>query len=187
MRYELYYWPTVQGRGEFIRLALEDAGADYVDVARRGKGGMAAMLRIIEGKRLARPPFACPFLKLGQRIIAQTANALHFLGPRIGLSPRDEATRLWLHQLQLTITDLVVEIHHTHHPVTSWLFFEEQRPAARRSTRDFWRYRAPRFLGYFEKLLGKSGGPYLLGRKSPMSISHCSRSSRACAMRSPSG
>ena len=35
MRYELYYWPSIQGRGEFIRLTLEEAGADYVDVARK--------------------------------------------------------------------------------------------------------------------------------------------------------
>ncbi len=165
MRYELYYWPDLQGRGEFIRLALEEAGAPYVDVARGGKRGMAAMMKILGDRRGKRPPFAPPFLKAGQVVIAQTANILHYLGARIGLCPRDEASRLWAHQLQLTITDLVVEIHDTHHPVTSWLYYEEQRPAAKRRTKDFWRYRVPKFLGYFERLLAKSGGHYLLGKK----------------------
>jgi len=163
MRYELYYHPTVQGRGEFIRLALEEAGADYVDVARKGKAGAAAMFRIINDKRSARPPYAPPFLKAGKLVIAQTANILLYLGPQLKLAPRDEAGRLWAHQLQLTITDLVVEIHDTHHPITSWLYYEEQRPAAKRRTRDFWRYRAPKFLGYFERVLQRNGGRYLVG------------------------
>ena len=164
MRYELYYWPTIQGRGEFIRLALEEAGADYVDVARRGKG-VAAMMKLIDGKRIAHPPYAPPFLKAGKLVVAQAANILLYLGPHLGLSPRDEAGRLWAHQLQLTISDLVVEIHDTHHPITSWLYFEEQRPAARRRTKDFWRYRVPKFLGYFERVLQKNGGKYLVGRR----------------------
>ena len=165
MRYELYYWPTIQGRGEFIRLALEEAGADYVDVARRGKGGVAAMMKLIDGKRVAHPPYAPPFLKAGRLVVAQTANILLYLGPHLGLAPREEAGRLWAHQLQLTISDLVVEIHDTHHPITSWLYFEEQRPAARRRTKDFWRYRVPKFLGYFERVLQKNGGKYLVGRR----------------------
>jgi len=165
MRYELYYWPTVQGRGEFVRLALEEAVADYVDVARRGKSGMAAMTRLLEQQRAKRPPFAPPFLKAGKLVIAQTANILFYLGPRLGLSPRDEAGRLWAHQLQLTISDLVEEIHDTHHPVTSWLYYEEQMPAAKRRTADFWKYRVPKFLGYFERVLARSGGPYVLGRR----------------------
>jgi glutathione S-transferase len=166
MRYELYYWPTIQGRGEFVRLALEEAGADYVDVARkRGKAGVAAMMKLMASARSARPPFAPPFLRAGKLVIAQTANILLYLGPRLGLAPRDEAGALWAHQLQLTITDLVVEIHDTHHPVTTYLYYEEQRPAAKRRTADFWRYRVPKILGYFERVLGKSGGPYMLGRR----------------------
>ena len=164
MRYELYYWPSIQGRGEFIRLALEAAGADYVDVARR-PGGMPAMMKIIDGTRVAHPPFAPPFLKAGKLIIAQTAEILFYLGPRLKLAPRDEAGRLWAHQLQLTITDLVVEIHDTHHPVSGWLYFEEQRPAARRRTKDFWRYRVPKFLDYFERVLKENGGTYSVGRR----------------------
>jgi glutathione S-transferase len=163
MRYELYYWPTVQGRGEFIRLALEEAGADYVDVGRkRGRGPIEALLA---RKRVKRPPFAPPILKAGKLLIAQTANILLYLGARHGLAPTDEPGRLWAHQLQLSITDLVVEIHDTHHPVTSWLYYEEQKPAAKRRTADFWKYRVPKFLGYFERVLEQSGGAHLLGRR----------------------
>jgi glutathione S-transferase len=166
MRYELYYWPDIQGRGEFIRLALEEAAADYVDVARRrGKRGVAAMRNLLDGRGIARLPYAPPFLRAGKLVVAQTANILLYLGGRLGLAPRDEAGRLWVHQLQLTISDLVVEIHDTHHPISGWLYFEEQRPAARRRTRDFWRYRVPKYLGYFERVLAKSGGPHLLGRR----------------------
>ncbi len=164
MRYELYYWPSIQGRGEFIRLALEEAGADYVDVARR-PGGVPAMMKFIEGKRVKHPPYAPPFLKAGKLIIAQTAEILFYLGPRLKLAPRDEAGRLWAHQLQLTITDLVVRIHDTHHPVSGWLYFEEQRPAALRRTKDFWRYQVPKMLGYFERVLAQNGGSYSVGRR----------------------
>src|ERR1700732_4496428 len=147
MRYELYYWPTIQGRGEFVRLALEKAGAYYIDVARRpGKRGVPAMTKLMDDRRSKRPPYAPPFIKAGKLVIAQTANILLYLGPRLGLAPRDEAGRLWTHQLQLTITDLVVE--NTHHPVTGYLYFEEQRDAALRRTADFWKYRVPKFLGY---------------------------------------
>jgi len=165
MRYELYYWPDAQGRGEFIRLALEEAGADYVDVGRRGQRGVDAMLKLMNNARALRPPYAPPFLRAGKLVIAQTANILLYLGPRLGLAPREEAAALWLHQLQLTISDLVVEIHDTHHPVTTYLYYEEQRPAARRRTADFWRYRIPKLLGYFERVLARSGGAYVLGRR----------------------
>jgi glutathione S-transferase len=164
MRYELYYWPEIQGRGEFVRLALEEGGADYVDVARR-RGGVDAMMEFIEDKSLSRPPYAPPFLKAGRLVIAQTAMILHYLGPRLRLVPRDEASRLWLHQLQLTVTDLVKEIHDTHHPISSGLYYEEQRKEARRYTGQFWRRRVPKYLGYFERVLTRSGGPYVLGRR----------------------
>jgi len=166
MRYEFYYWPGIQGRGEFIRLALEAAGADYVDVARRpGNRGVPAMMKLMEDKRAAHPPYAPPFLKAGKLVIAQTAEILFYLGPRLNLAPRDEAGRLWAHQLQLTIADLVTQIHDTHHPVSGWLYFEEQRPAARRRTQDFWRYRVPKMLGYFERVLKQNGGKYSVGRR----------------------
>jgi len=166
MRYELYYWPSIQGRGEFVRLALEEAGADYIDVARRpGQRGVPAMMKVLEDRRLPRPPYAPPFLKAGNTIVAQTALILHYLGPRLGLAPRDAAGRLWAHQLQLTVTDLVVHIHDTHHPVSGWLYYEEQKPAAKRRTADFWRYRMPKFFGYFERVLKNNGGKFMVGRR----------------------
>lgn len=164
MRYQLFYWPEIQGRGEFIRLALEDAGADYEDVARK-RGGVARMMAIMAGTREKRPPFAPPFLRAGALTIAQVAEILFYLGPRLKLAPRDEAGRLWLHQLQLTVTDFVKEIHDTHHPVGPGLYYEDQKPEARRYTAGFLQERAPKYLGYFEQVLAKSGGPWLLGRK----------------------
>ena len=164
MRYELYYWPGIQGRGEFVRLALEDAGADYVDVA-RGKGGMAKLQKLIERKGSVRPPFAPPFLKAGTLRIAQTANILLFLGPRHGLAPKSEAGRLWVHQLQLTIADLVAEAHDTHHPIAASLYYEDQKLEARRAAECFIRERMPKYLGYFEGALAGNGkGAFLAGR-----------------------
>jgi len=164
MRYQLFYWPEIQGRGEFVRLALEDAGAAYDDVARKS-GGTDRMMAMLNGARDKRPPFAPPFLTAGKIVIGQVANILLYLGPRLKLAPRDEASRLWLHQLQLTVTDLVKEIHDTHHPVGSGLYYEDQKPEARRYSENFLDERVPKYLGYFEAVLKKSGGPFLLGRK----------------------
>jgi glutathione S-transferase len=164
MRYELYYWPEIQGRGEFVRLALEEAGADYVDVARR-KGGEDRMIALMGKKRRATAPFAPPFLTAGKLMIAQTANILHFLGPRLGLAPKNEAGRLWALQLQLTIADFVVQIHDTHHPIGGALYYEDQKKEAKRHAENFRRNRAPKFLGYFENVIATSGGPFLLGRR----------------------
>lgn len=162
MRYELYYWPDIQGRGEFIRLALEDAGADYVDVAR--KRGIPALMRFLEN-RSEQPPFAPPFLKAGNLVIAQTANILFFLGPRLGLVPKNERSRLWANQLQLTIADWVVEVHDTHHPISSSLYYEDQKREAKRRAADFRAERLPKFLHYFEQVLKRSpkGTGYILG------------------------
>jgi glutathione S-transferase len=169
MLYELYYWPSIQGRGEFIRLALEEAGADYRDVARETgtSAGVRALFRYLEERRLPRPPFAPPFLKAGRLVIGQTANILQFLGPRHGLAPKDERGRLWTHELQLTLADFLVEIHDTHHPVGSGLYYEDQKPEVRRRAADFLKNRAPKFLGYFEQVLAKNarGGRYLVGAK----------------------
>jgi glutathione S-transferase len=166
MRYELYYWPGIQGRGEFVRLALEEAGASYADVARKsGKGGgVPALLRLLDGTRIKHPPFAPPFLKAGALVIGQTANILLYLGTRHGLVPRNEAARLWANQLQLTISDFVGEVHDTHHPIAGGLYYEDQRPAAKRRAADFLENRAPKFLRYFEQVLERSGGHYLIGR-----------------------
>jgi len=168
MRYELYYWPSIQGRGEFIRLPLEEAGADYVDVARMRRRGMGvpAMMRLLESARSARAPFAPPILKAGDALIAQTANILLFLGPRLGLAPEDEAGRLWAHQLQLTIADFVGEAHDTHHPIAGSLYYEEQKAEAIRYAAHFTAERMPKFLGYFERVLKNNpeGGRWMIGK-----------------------
>jgi glutathione S-transferase len=166
VRYELYYWAGIQGRGEFVRLALEEAGADYVDVAREADGE-GAMLRLLDGEEVEHPPFAPPFLRAAKLLIGQTANILFYLGPRHDLAPTAEAGRLWAHQLQLTIADLVDEVHDTHHPIAGSLYYEDQRPAARRRTADFLKSRAPKYLGYFEKVLtrNKAGDGHLVGAK----------------------
>jgi glutathione S-transferase len=162
MRYQLYYWPTIQGRGEYVRLALEDAGAKYDDVA-RGAGGMAAMTKMMEAGN--RPPFAPPFLKAGRLVIGQTANILLYLGARHGLAPEAEPGRLWVHQLQLTIADLVLEVHDTHHPLGPSLYYEDQRAPAKKRSGEFWKQRVPRYLGYFERLVSDSGGTFTTGRR----------------------
>ena len=161
MKYELYYWPGIQGRGEYVRLALEEAGADYADVAR--ERGTSAMMRMMEDGRT--PPFAPPFLKAGKLVIGQTANILLYLGVRHGLAPKSEAPRLFVHQLQLTVTDFVLEIHDTHHPLGPSLYYEDQRQPAKKRTEEFWKERVPKYLGYFERLLERSGGAYLTGRR----------------------
>ena len=169
MVYELYYWPSIQGRGEFVRLCLEEAGATYVDVAREGKAGagMARLMRLLKGQGDPRPPYAPPFLKAGRLVIGQTANILMFLGPRLSLAPKNAAGRLWANQLQLTVTDFVAEIHDTHHPIASGLYYEDQKKEARRRTLGFLQNRVPKFLGYFESLLARNprSDRYLVGAK----------------------
>ena len=170
MIYELYYWPGIQGRGEFVRLALEEAGAEYVDFALVPEdegGGVTAMEKFLDGRHVERPPFAPPFLKAGRQLIGQTANILLFLGQRLDLAPRDAAGRLWTHQLQLTIADFIVEIHDTHHPIGGGLYYEQQKPAAKRRAKEFLANRLPKFLGYFERVLQRNpaGGPGMVGAR----------------------
>jgi glutathione S-transferase len=163
MRYQLYYWPGIQGRGEYVRLALEQAGADYADVA-RDKGGIAAMMKMMEA-RSGTPSFAPPFLRAGKLVIGQAANILLYLGSRHGMAPKAEPARLWVHQLQLTVADFVAEVHDTHHPIGVSLYYEDQRAAAKKRTGEFWKQRVPKYLGYFERLLDSSGGSYITGRR----------------------
>jgi len=154
--YRLYYWTGIQGRGEFVRLALEAAGAPYVDVARlpeRQGGGDGAIVRFLAMKRKGVPPFAPPILQWRDLVIAQSALILQWLGPRLGLCPADEKSRLAAHQLQLTISDFVAEVHDVHHPIAVSLYFEDQRQEARRRARHFCGERIPKFLGYFERAL----------------------------------
>jgi glutathione S-transferase len=170
MSYILYYWPGIQGRGEFVRLALEEAGAKYVDIAlvpEKEGGGVPAIEPFLEDEDVVRPPFAPPFLKSGNQLVGQTANILLFLGPRLGLAPRDAAGRLWVNQLQLTIADFVTEIHDTHHPVGSGLYYEEQKAEAKKRTKDFLANRLPKFLDYFETVIERNPGrgPWMVGSK----------------------
>src|SRR4051794_34710081 len=166
--YELHYWPTIQGRGEFVRLALEHAGIAYTDVAREDEssgGGEEALMKALQNKSLTTPPFAPPWLKAGDLVIGQTANILLFLGRKHALAPKEEAAMLWTHQLQLTIADFVVEIHDVHHPIGSGLYYEDQQAEAKRRAEDFRENRMTKFLNYFETVLRRNprGPEYLVG------------------------
>ncbi|HKU71157.1 MAG TPA: glutathione S-transferase [Burkholderiales bacterium] len=156
MKYELYYWPHIPGRGEFVRLALEYAGAEYVDVGRLPEaqgGGRPGVAKMLEAAADGRTPFAPPILKAGDIVVSQTANILQFLGPRLDLAPKSEAGRLWTHQLQLVLSDLIVEAHDTHHPIAKSLYYEDQQAESVKRAENFRKLRAPKFLGYFERLL----------------------------------
>ena len=155
MTYELYYWPGIQGRGEFVRLALEAVGADYVDAAReRGEGrGVAAMKTILQGAAGGPAPFAPPFLRDGDLIVSHVASILLYLGPRLGLAPRPKALVPVAHGLQLTITDVVGEVHDTHHPISTALYYEDQKKEAKARATAFLDERLPKYLGYFERVL----------------------------------
>lgn len=156
MPYELYYWDGIQGRGEFVRLALEEACADYADICRgpASEGqGTAAMMAIMGSSSAASIPFAPPFLKDGDLIIPHVANILMYLGLTLGLGPRDEAQRHVLNGLQLTITDLVAEVHDTHHPIATSKYYEDQKEEAKDRAAEFIDNRIPKYLGYFERVL----------------------------------
>lgn len=164
--YELIYWPFLQGRGEYVRLVLEQAGAAYVDLARLPEsegGGVNAVLRYVRGEAPGAPGFAPPFLRVGELVIAQTANIVLFLAGRHGLLPDDEPGRLLATQLQLTVTDLVAEVHDTHHPISTSAYYEDQKDEARRRAAAFLDGRLAKFLDYFDRARDFSGGPYLLG------------------------
>jgi glutathione S-transferase len=169
MTYELYYWPGIQGRGEFVRLALEEAGVRYIDAALLPEaegGGVPSILRVLEGKGARRPPFAPPILRVRRQYIAQTPNILLFLGERLRLAPADEQGKLWTHQLQLTVLDFYQEIFHTHHPLGDGYAYEEQRSAAKRRTKDFLAARLPKYLDYFERIVKLNAhAPWMVGAR----------------------
>jgi len=163
LKYELYYWPGIQGRGEFVRLALEEGGAEYRDVALE-PDAVKRIREYLEGAA-PRPPFAPPYLKAGRRLIGQTSNILLFLGEELRLAPRDDAGRLWTHQLQLTVADFVDEIHDVHHPLGPTLYYEDQKPESKRRASEFVSQRMPKYLGYFENVIERNGGGALVGRR----------------------
>jgi glutathione S-transferase len=162
MRYELYYWP-IQGRGEFARLVLEDAGADYVDVART-RGGMARMMRVVAGGERALLPFAPPFLRAGTLWLAQSAQIASFLGERLGLAPAGEPARLVARTIMLTIADLMNEVHDTHHPIAVDKYYAQQKAAAKQRAAAFRAARLPKFLRYLERNVERNERGVLVGR-----------------------
>lgn len=164
--YELYYWPNIPGRGEFVRLVLEEADAPYDDVARKPRaegGGIEAVVSFYAGRHEGHPVFAPPVLRHGDLVLAQTAAICDFLGRRHGLTPADEAGAAHALELQLTLADLVNEAHDTHHPLGAALYYEDQKPEAKRRAAQFTAERMPRYLGYFERVLQQSGGDWLVG------------------------
>ena len=167
MSYELYYWPSIQGRGEFVRLALEEADAEYVDLAREhGTGrGVKALMAMLNGAAAPYTPFAPPFLRDGDVVASHVANILDYLGPKLGLAPKDQAQRLFAHGLQLTITDFVAEVHDTHHPISTDLYYEDQKAEAKARAAAFLKHRVPKFLGYFDRVLNDNpaGAAYAVG------------------------
>jgi glutathione S-transferase len=170
MPYQLHYWPGMQGRGEFVRLALETAGASYVDVARGNASdgqGLPALFHYLQDDSVTRPPFACPLLVDGKRVIAQTAAILLYLGPRLKLVGASEADRLWTHQIQLTIADAVDEAHNTHHPLGGSLYYEDQKPEAARAAKEFRTQRIPKYLGWLQTVLERNprGDKHLVGAR----------------------
>jgi glutathione S-transferase len=168
MTYRLYYWPGIQGRGEFVRLLLEEAGAAYVDVGNdEAEGGLQAVQALLEARDAVHPPFAPPVLVNGKVVVAQVAAILQYLGPRLGLVACDANVGLWTHQLQLTIADIVAEVHETHHPVDTGDWYRNQKPEALRRAQAFREARMPKFLGWFEQVLARNpkGPEHLVGAR----------------------
>lgn len=166
--YELFYWPGIPGRGEYVRLALEEAGASWIDVAREREGGMEEMTALLEGEGTKSPSFAPPFLRDGRVVVGQVAAILFYLGPRLGLAPKSESGALWTHQIELTISDLVAEAHDVHHPVGVGLYYEDQKKESLRRAEEFRTARIPKFLDWFEAVLDANGTtkakPHLVGK-----------------------
>jgi len=167
--YELFYWPSIQGRGEFVRLALEAAGAPYVDVARlsaEAGGGVKVLTALLASTEGGGPFFAPPVLRHGAVTLSQTGAILQYLGPRLGLVPDDEPSRLRANHLQLTISDFVLETHDAHHPIASSLYYDDQKPEATRRADLYIKNRIPKYLGYFERVLetnAASAGRHAVG------------------------
>lgn len=164
MNYRLYYWAGIQGRGEFVRLALEEARAKYVDMART-ENGEDEMIHLMQSGAIAHPSFAPPFLQAGAILIGQTANILEFLGRKHRLAPQGESGRSWINQLQLTMADLVAEAHDVHHPISGNLYYEEQKAEALKRATHFREERLPKYLGYFDRVLANAAGNWLAGSR----------------------
>jgi glutathione S-transferase len=169
--YHLIYWPGIPGRGEHVRLALEEAGAEYTDTAFTDKG-MDEVLAMIDAKNLGDevnlPLCAPPMLRHGDLVINQTPNILLYLGGRLGLVPPadEDADGVYrVNGLALTALDgFSNEVHDCHHPIATGLYYEDQKEESIRKSKDYVKNRLPKFLGYFERVLQSkpSGeGPWL--------------------------
>ncbi len=163
MRYGLWYWPDIEGRGEFVRLPLEAAGVDYVECAR--EHCVETLVADMERHAAARGPFAPPYLELDGILIAQVANILLFLGDHHHFGAVNIADRFWLNQLQLTVADMVAEVHNVHHPLDVSLAYEEQKDAALKAAAAFREDRIPKFLDYFEHAAKASPGEWLIDHR----------------------
>ncbi len=163
MTYDLFYWGGIPGRGEFVRLALEYSGADYREMNREESGSVPALLT---DPAITTPSFAPPYLRDGDVVIGQTGAILHYLGPRLDLAPKDETTRNWLLQIQLTIADMVAEAHDVHHPVGVGRYYEDQKAEALRRAEEFREQRIPKFLDWFARVLARNlhGTGHLVGQ-----------------------
>jgi len=158
--YQLWYWPNIPGRGEFVRLALEAAEIDYEDMAR--EKGAEALVEDLQS-RSGIKPLAPPYLVDGDLCIGQTANILAILADRHDFGAGELETDLQLIQLQLDVTDIVAEVHNVHHPVSGNLYYHDQMDAAYEAAQNFRDTRIPHFLDHFEGALEENGGPYMLG------------------------
>ena len=164
--YNLYYWPGLPGRGEFVRLVLEEGGAAYTDVARLSEDdgdGIPAIMAFLKGQRQGLVPLAPPFLQVGDLVLAQTANICMFLARRLDLVPPEDGAQAEAMQLLLTVADLVTEVHDTHHPVSTTIAYEEQKEEAKKRSHLFLARRLPKFMGYFDNIIQRNGGAYALG------------------------
>ncbi|MCJ1328883.1 hypothetical protein MMC10_005560 [Thelotrema lepadinum] len=181
-QFELLYWPTMPGRGEFIRLPLEATGVAYNDVCNEQKSGMGQLSKLIDSSSTSDSDgnpvaFAPPVLRVTgagkdgtSLVIHQTPAILAYLAPQIGMVPEDDAgAAAYVAQIALTALDLNNETHDTHHPVGVSLYYEDQKDEALKKAKDFRENRIPKFFSYFERVLKgneKDGkGQYLVGDK----------------------
>tara|TARA_A100001391_G_scaffold7621_5_gene4898 strand:+ start:10017 stop:10736 length:720 start_codon:yes stop_codon:yes gene_type:complete len=164
MSYQLFYWPSIPGRGEFVRLFMEAAELEYEDVARTdGADALVEDLHARGGEEGGIRPFAPPYLVDDDVVIGQTALILLYLSDKEGLGSGDLATDLKLMQVQMDIADLVEEIHGSHHPIAPSLYYADQMDAAFEKAADLRATRIPKYLIHFDNALAANGGPFMLG------------------------
>jgi glutathione S-transferase len=163
--HRLYYWPNLQGRGEFVRLVLEAAGVPYEDVARVHPDGAREVMAFMTADREGQLPFAPPVLVVGEHVLAQMPVIVRYLGEAHGLAGTDPIANAHVQQLVLTWCDVVDEVHAVHHPVSTAWFYEQQRDEAIVAARLFRDERLVRWLQWGERTLQRHGGDWLAGSR----------------------